>query len=166
MNAIDPLLMEFEQESATTRRLLERVPTEKLDWRPHPKARSLGELANHIASVQKTVTAAIQTPTYDLAKGTDSVVPDDSAAIVRTFDANVAEAKRQLATMTDEDLMSKWEGQVSGNTVFSAPKLGVIRAILLNHTYHHRGQLTTYLRQLDVALPSTYGPTADENPFA
>jgi len=166
MNAIDPLLMEFEQESATTRRLLERVPTEKLDWRPHPKARSLGELANHIAAVQKTIPTAIQTATYDLAKGSDNTVPERAAEIVTAFDANVAEAKQQLATMTDDDLMSDWSGQVGGRTVFSAPKIGVLRGILLNHTYHHPGQLTTYLRQLDVALPSVYGPTADENPFA
>jgi len=166
MNAIDPLLMEFEQESATTRRLLELVPTGKLAWRPHPKARSLGELANHIAAVQKTIPTAIQTATYDLSKGGDNVVPDSAAEIVTAFDANVAEARRQLATMTDDDLMSVWSGQVGGRTVVSAPKIGVLRGILLNHTYHHRGQLTTYLRQLDVALPSVYGPTADENPFA
>ena len=165
MRAIDPMLMEFEQESATTRRLLERVPTEKLGWRPHPKARSLGELANHIASSQKRVTSAIQTATYDLGSGGDGAVPANTADIVTAFDANVADAKGMLAGMTDADLTSVWEGQVGGQTVFSAPKIGVIRAILLNHTYHHRGQLSTYLRQLDVTLPSVYGPTADENPF-
>ena len=165
MRAIDPMLMEFEQESATTRRLLERVPTEKLDWRPHPKARTLGELANHIAMSQKRVTAAIQTPTYDLGSGGDGAVPANAVDIVTTFDANVAAAKGLLGGMSDADLTSVWEGQVGGKTVFSAPKAGVIRAILLNHTYHHRGQLSTYLRQLDVALPSVYGPTADENPF-
>ena len=166
MSAIDPLLVEFEQESATTRRLLERVPTERMDWRPHPKARSLGELANHIASVQKTIPAAIQTATYDLGQGADHAMPADAAAIVTAFDANVAQTKRLLAAMTDDDLRSNWAGQVGGRTVFSAPKIGVLRGILLNHTYHHRGQLTTYLRQLDVAVPSVYGPSADENPFA
>ncbi|MEO8035387.1 MAG: DinB family protein [Acidobacteriota bacterium] len=166
MNAFDPLLMEFGQESATTRRLLELVPTEKLGWRPHAKARSLGELANHIASVQKTIPAAIQTSTYDLSKGADNSMPDNAAAILKAFDANVAESRRVLTSMTDADLLSVWSGQVGGRTVFSAPKVGVLRGILLNHTYHHRGQLSTYLRQLDVALPSVYGPTADENPFA
>ena len=78
----------------------------------------------------------------------------------------VAEAKRLLDGMSDADLNSVWEGQVGGRTIFSAPKIGVLRGILLNHTYHHRGQLSTYLRELDVALPSIYGPTADENPFA
>ena len=165
MNAIDPVLMEYEMESATTRRLLERVPTDKMDWRPHPKARSLGELANHIAVSQRRVATAVQTPTYDLGSGGDGAVPAKAEDILSVFDSNVAEAKRLLGGMTDADLMSGWEGQVGGRTVFSAPKAGVVRAILLNHTYHHRGQLSTYLRQLDVMLPSVYGPTADENPF-
>jgi uncharacterized damage-inducible protein DinB len=165
MKAIDPMLMEFEQESATTRRLLERVPSDKLSWKPHAKARTLGELANHIASVQVRIPVAIQTSIYELAAGADSATPDTIAAIIAAFDANVAEAKRLLAAMSDENLLSKWEGQVAGRTVFAAPKMAVVRAILLNHTYHHRGQLSTYLRQLDVALPSVYGPTADENPF-
>jgi hypothetical protein len=167
MKAIDPMLMEFEQESATTRRLLERIPADKLSWKPHAKARTLGELANHIASVQVRIPVAIQTSTYDLAAGGgDSKILGNTADIVAAFDANVAEAKRLLAAMSDEDILSNWEGQVGGHTVFAAPKIGVVRGILLNHTYHHRGQLSTYLRQLDVALPSVYGPTADENPFA
>jgi uncharacterized damage-inducible protein DinB len=166
MRAIDPILMELEQESATTRRLLERVPAEKMDWRPHPKARTLGELVNHIAAVQRRIPVAIQTPTYDLgARGADPV-QTGTAELVAAFDENVAEARRLLDGMTDADLMSVWEGQVGGRTVFSAPKIGVLRGILLNHTYHHRGQLSTYLRELDVVLPSIYGPTADENPFA
>jgi len=165
MKAIDPMLTEFEQESKSTRRLLERVPTDQLDWRPHTKARTLGELANHIAVVQQRIPFAIQTPTFDLSRGADSAVPSDAAAIVEMFDANVAEAKRMLGGMSDEDLQSVWEGQVGGKTVFSSPKAGVIRAILLNPTIHHRGQLSMYLRQLGVALPSIYGPTADDNPF-
>lgn len=165
MKAIDPILMEFEQEAHTTRRLLERVPNDKLDWRPHPKARSLGELANHIAVAQQKVSSAVQASTYQLEPG-DGPVPSRSEDIVSAFDRNVEEAKRLLAPMTDADLMSEWSGQVAGRTVFSAPKIGVIRGILLNHTYHHRGQLSAYLRQLGVSLPSVYGPTADENPFA
>jgi len=165
MNAIDPILMELEQESATTRRLLERVPTAKMGWRPHPKARSLGELSHHIAVSQRRVPAAVQRATYELDPN-DGPVPASCEEIVAAFDANVAEAKRMLASMTDSDLMSEWAGQVGGRTVFSAPKIAILRGILLNHTYHHRGQLSAYLRQLDVPLPSIYGPTADENPFA
>src|SRR5438067_1437923 len=135
MRAIDPILMEFEQESATTRRLLERVPSEKMDWRPHPKARTLGELANHIAAVQVRIPIAIQTPTYDLGSRGADPVSVNVAELVAAFDSNVAEAKRLLDGMSDADLNSVWEGQVGGRTIFSAPKIGVLRGILLNHTY-------------------------------
>ena len=164
MTMIDPILMEFEQESATTRRVLSCVPTEKLDWRPHPKARSLGELSTHIAVSQKAVTSAIQKPTHELLQLKETV-PEKSEGIVAMFDENIVEAKRLLGAMSDDDLLSKWQGMAGGKTVFSAPKIAVVRAILLNHTYHHRGQLSAYLRQLDVKLPSIYGPSADENPF-
>jgi len=164
MRMIDPILMEFEQESATTRKVLSLVPTDQLEWRPHPKARSLGELATHIAVSQKVIASAIQTPTYALGEVKETV-PSGSDAIVSMFDENIGVAKQLLHAMSDDDLHSTWSGQVGGKTVFSAPKIGVIRAILLNHTYHHRGQLSTYLRQLGVALPSIYGPSADENPF-
>lgn len=165
MKMIDPILMELEQEAATTRRLLERVPETHLGWKPHAKSRSLGELAGHIAVAQARVANAIQTPTYDLSNR-EAPAPDSVEAILANFDASTAEAKQLLGNMSDEDLMSIWEGKAGGKTVFSAPKIGVIRAIVMNHIYHHRGQLTVYLRQLDVALPSVYGPTADENPFA
>src|SRR6266436_39920 len=121
MRVIDPMLMELEQESATTRRLLERVPTEKMDWRPHPKARSLGELANHIAAVQRRIPIAIQTPTYDLGSRGADPVSVNVAEIVAAFDANVAEAKRLLDGMIDAELMSVWGGQVGGCTALSAP---------------------------------------------
>src|SRR3954454_13622909 len=117
MRTIDPLLMEFEQESATTRRLLERVPTEKMDWRPHPKARTLGELANHIAAVQVRIPIAVQTSPYDFGSRGADAVQTSTADLVAAFDANVAEAKRLLDGMSDADLMSVWEGQVGGRTV-------------------------------------------------
>jgi uncharacterized damage-inducible protein DinB len=164
MTAIQPILAEYEQESATTRRLLERVPNDKLGWRPHPKARSLGELAHHIAVSQQRVPKAVQKSTYELDPN-DGAVPAKTSDIVEEFDRNVREAKKLLSAMTDADLMSDWSGQVKGRTVVTAPKIGIVRGILLNHTYHHRGQLSTYLRQLGVAIPSIYGATADENPF-
>jgi uncharacterized damage-inducible protein DinB len=161
---IDPFVQELEQEATTTRKLLLRVPTEQLGWKPHAKARSLGQLAHHISVSQGRVATAIQTPTFNLGGG-EGTAPESSEEIVANFDTATAEAKRLLAGMTDEDLGTTWQGQVGGKTVFAAPKIAVVRAILLNHIYHHRGQLSVYLRQLDVALPSVYGPTADENPF-
>ena len=164
MKMIDSILMELDQEAATTRRLLERIPATHLGWKPHAKSRSLGELASHISVAQGHVAKAIQTPTYDFSNR-EGAAADSVDAILANFDASTAEARSLLGNMSDEDLMSIWEGQAGGKTVFSAPKIGVIRAIVMNHIYHHRGQLTVYLRQLDVALPSVYGPTADENPF-
>lgn len=164
MKMIDPILMELDQEAATTRLLLQRVPATQLGWRPHAKSRTLGELAHHISVSQGHVAKAIQTPTYDLGQREGST-PDSVEAIIADFDASTAEARRLLGNMSDEDLMSVWEGQVGGRTVFKSPKMGVVRTIVMNHIIHHRGQLTTYLRQLDVPLPSVYGPTADENPF-
>jgi DNA-binding transcriptional ArsR family regulator/uncharacterized damage-inducible protein DinB len=164
MKMIDPILMELDQEASTTRKLLERVPANQLGWRPHAKSRTLGALANHIAVAQARVANAIQTATYDLSNR-EAPAPDSLEGILENFDASTAEARRLLASMSDEDLMSMWEGQAGGRTVFKSPKIGVIRAIVMNHIIHHRGQLTVYLRQLDVPLPSVYGPTADENPF-
>lgn len=164
MKMIDPILMELDQEAATTRRVLERVPQNHLGWKPHDKSRSLGALANHIAVAQARVANALQTPTYDLSNR-EAQAPDSVDGILANFDAATAEAKRLLGGMSDEDLMSNWQGKAGGKTVFSAPKIGVIRAIVMNHVIHHRGQLTVYLRLLDVAVPSVYGPTADDNPF-
>jgi uncharacterized damage-inducible protein DinB len=164
MKMIDPILMELDQEAATTRKLLERVPSNQLGWRPHAKSRTLGELASHISVAQGSVAKAIQSSPYDFANR-EAAVPESVDGILANFDASTAEAKRLLGNMSDEDLMSVWEGQAGGRTVFKSPKIGVIRAIVMNHLIHHRGQLTVYLRQLDVPLPTVYGPTADENPF-
>jgi uncharacterized damage-inducible protein DinB len=165
MRVIDPILMELDQEGATTRRLLERIPNDKLEWRPHEKARTLGQLAAHIAGVQPGVASLLQNPTADVTK-----IPPDQAAtsaedVVSSFDTGLAAAKQTLGAMTDEDLMSNWSLVNDGKPIFTAPKIGVVRMIVLNHIYHHRGQLSTYLRALGVAVPSIYGPSADENPF-
>jgi uncharacterized damage-inducible protein DinB len=165
MRMIEPLLMEMENEAVATRRLLERVPNDKLGWKPHEKARSLGELAVHIAQTQKNVSSMIQGSSYE-PRMQKETVPATSAEIVALFDECTSSAKQLLGGMSDEDLLSSWSLLREGRPIFSMPKAGVIRMIVLNHVYHHRGQLSMYLRQLDVLLPSIYGPTADENPFA
>ncbi len=165
MPMIDTVLMELDNEGATTRKLLQRIPDDKLSWRPHAKARSLGELAVHIAQTQKYVSAMLQNPTYELSPAQENV-PATSGEIVAMFDEGLQSAKATLGGMSDADLMSNWSLQREGETKFTAPKIGVVRMIVLNHVYHHRGQLSTYLRTLDVPLPSIYGPSADENPFA
>jgi uncharacterized damage-inducible protein DinB len=166
MRVIDPMLMELEQEGVTTRRLLERVPTEKLDWRPHEKARSLGELAVHIATVQPNVLGMLQGETAEMSTMPRESVPSGTGEIVAMFDNGLSTAKERLGGMSDGDMLSSWSLVRDGKPIFTMPKAGVVRMIVLNHIYHHRGQLSTYLRTLGVALPSIYGPTADENPFA
>ncbi|MEO6326630.1 MAG: DinB family protein [Thermoanaerobaculia bacterium] len=165
MTLIQPLLMELDQEAATTRRVLERMPSDKLGWKPHARARSLGELGVHIATAQKNVSAALQSPTFEMVPHEDSV-PAKTEEIVALFDESTKEAREMLSKMTDADLMSEWSLLVGGTPRFTAPKIGVIRGIVLNHVYHHRGQLSVYLRELGVQVPSIYGPSADENPFA
>jgi len=164
MSFTEPLLMELDQEAAATRRLLARIPDEKLGWKPHPKARSLGQLAVHIAQTQKQVSTMLQTSASEVSMSPENV-PATGQEIVSMFDESLAATKELLGGMTDADLMSTWSLTREGKAIFSAPKIGVVRMIVLNHVYHHRGQLSTYLRALDVPVPSTYGPTADENPF-
>jgi uncharacterized damage-inducible protein DinB len=166
MRLSDQMIQELEQEAETTRRVLERVPDAQLDWRPHPKARTLGELALHVASVPGAVAAlaALPSPVPAPKFGADPK-PARAAELVRTLDQSIADAKRTLSAMDDARMQEDWSLTSDGRELFSIPRAAFLRSIMLNHWYHHRGQLSTYLRQLDVPLPSIYGPSADENPF-
>jgi len=164
MRLIDPILMELDQEAQTTKRVLERVPQEKFSWKPHPKSYSLGQLAMHIASAPGIVAGAAGKDTYEISGGPPPE-PKSHKELMDTFSANLTSAKDALNDLDDARLMSTWNGMVNGKVVLSIPRIGLVRAILLNHWYHHRGQLSVYLRLLDVPVPSIYGPSADENPF-
>ncbi len=154
---VETFLVELEQEAHATRRLLQCLPADQLDWRPHPQACSLGQLAMHIAETQRRVAEMIQ---HDAAEG--SFAPEESpasvTAIAVAFEENLATAKSLLARMSDDDLARPWSLTRNGEPVFAATKLGMVRMILLNHVYHHRGQLSMYLRTLGVTLPPIYGP--------
>jgi uncharacterized damage-inducible protein DinB len=165
MSMAQSVVTELDQEAIATRRLLERIPSEKLDWKPHPKARTLGQLAVHIAQVQKQVSSMIQSESGEV-RSQPETVPSSATEIVTMFDDSHTSTKALLGAMSDEDLVSNWSLMRDGQPIFTLPKIGMIRMVVLNHVYHHRGQLSTYLRTLDVALPSIYGPSADENPFA
>lgn len=166
MAMIESILQEFDQEAGSTRRILERVPDDRLDWTPHPKSRTLGQLAMHIATVPGAVAALATAPSPSAMPQQPDAEPAGTADLLAAHDGSVAEVHRLLGGVSDETLMETLRITAFGREIFSLPRIVVIRSVMLNHWYHHRGQLTVYLRELDVPLPSIYGPTADENPFA
>ena len=165
MPIVDSILMEIDQEAKTTQRVLERVPGDKLSWKPHPKAYSLGQLALHIAAGQGVLANLAVQDNFEVGTFTQSE-PKTHKEILDTFEQSTANAKETLAKLDDARIMAMWTAKRNGKVVMSVPRIGFIRAILLNHIYHHRGQLSVYLKLLDVPIPSIYGPSADENPFA
>ena len=165
MALIDTMLQELEEEAKTTRRVLERVP-EQLDWRPHQKARTLGELAMHVAIVPGAVAEFVAAPSPAQAPDFTDPILKTASELVPTLDQSIAKAKKVLGGMEDADLLATWRLMQGERELFAGPRIRMLRAIMLNHWYHHRGQLSVYLRALDVPLPSIYGPSADENPFA
>lgn len=164
MAIIDSILMELDQEAKTTQRVLERVPENKLTWKPHAKSSSLGKLAMHIATGQGYLADAASKDHFEFT-GAEHPEPTSRKEILEAFAQSTAHAKQTLAKLDDARLMSTWTGSAGGKTILSIPRIAFIRSVLMNHIYHHRGQLSVYLRLLDVPVPSIYGPSADENPF-
>jgi uncharacterized damage-inducible protein DinB len=166
MTMVEFLVGEFDHEQGSTRKLLERVPEAHVAWAPHPKSKSLGELANHIAGLPVWVGRALQKSEYDfMAPGapTPGIRPWESrAALLEKFDRNVADARAIMLATSDAQMMESWSLKRAGEVVFTLPRVAVIRSMVINHTIHHRGQLTVYLRLKDVPLPGIYGPSADE----
>ena len=165
MPIIDSILAELDRESQTTKRLLDVIPEDKLSWKPHPKSRSLGQLAMHIAMIPGAVAAYAEEDSHEMGGGRPTPQPTSRREITDAFTANLASARESLKKMDDARVMGTWSGTRGGKTLFSMPRIGVLRTVMLNHNYHHRGQLSVYLRLLDVPLPSIYGPSADEDPF-
>jgi len=165
MRIVDSILMEIEQEAQTTKRVLDRIPENKLAWKPHPKSYSLGQLALHIASVPGSVAAAVVPESMEVPNFSQPE-PKSRQEVLDTFNKSLESAKATLKKMDDARLTSTWSLTKNGKVLMSVPRIGFIRSILMNHNYHHRGQLSVYLRMLDVPVPSIYGPSADENPFA
>lgn len=163
MAAIDPILDELTREAATTRRVLERIPPDQLAWRPHQKSKSIGELAWHVASIPSRIAKLIQDDEADVTSVKQSPMPETTAGLVEGFDRQLAEAKELLARLDDAALSRMTTMRRGDVKLFAGPKVALLRTVMLNHTYHHRGQLSVYLRLLDVPVPSVYGPTADES---
>ncbi len=164
MSICEPLAAELEQEARTTRRLLERVPEGSFGWKPHEKSMSLGQLAGHVAQLPGLIVAALKVDEFDFATaGWKPFVPQSTAGLVEEFDKNVKSAAEALRGGRDERMGEKWSLKSGGHALFEMPRAQVVRFVGLNHFVHHRGQLSVYLRLLDVPLPSIYGPSADES---
>jgi uncharacterized damage-inducible protein DinB len=165
MRVVDPILIELDGEAPITRRVLERVPEDKLAWQPHPKSMSLGRLAMHVAEINGEIAEMILADSHDFGGGPGRE-GKSRADILEVFDEGLLRAREVVAGTSDARAMEEWTALVSGNKVMTMPRIGVMRTIMMNHLYHHRGQLSVYLRLLDVPVPSIYGPSADDNPFA
>lgn len=164
----DIVLMEFDQEMATTRRTLDRVPEGKSDWKPHEKSMTLGRLAGHLAELPKLAERSLSSDSFDV-RGPDRPAPlvmSSRKELLEIFDKNVADARAAISRASDEDLQKNWSLMMGGKQIFSVPSIGVVRSFCIDHSIHHRGQLTVYLRMTGALVPSIYGPSADENPFA
>ena len=164
MALIEAMLQDLQEEAKTTRRVLERVPDDQLSWRPHEKARTLGALAMHVAIVPGGVAELASQSPAQAPQFTDPE-PKRASELLPALDESIAKAKRVLGGMDDDALMETWRLMAGEQEVFALPRGAFLRSVMLNHWYHHRGQLSVYLRALGVPIPSIYGPSADESPF-
>jgi uncharacterized damage-inducible protein DinB len=161
------LIAELEAEAPATRRVLERLPADGLDWRPHPKSMSAGQLAMHVASIPGAVARFAQLDGLDVAtRPTDYASCESTGALMETFEASISAVRDFLAGLDESRANATWRLTFGDREIFAIPRLGVIRTMCLNHWYHHRGELVVYLRLLNVPVPIVYGRSADENPFA
>jgi uncharacterized damage-inducible protein DinB len=165
MPIAESILPEFDHETATTRMLLERVPADKAEWKPHVKSMSLGQLAMHIANLPQWASFTLERTEFDTnpPDGTRITTPmfQSAAHLLQSYDAGVSAARALLVRMTDAEFMVAWTLKSGGKRMFNMPRVAVFRSFVLNHAVHHRGQLSVYLRLLDVPVPNIYGPTAD-----
>ena len=165
MKPIDSLLKEFEHEAQTTRKHLERLPDDKLAWRPHSKSFTAAQLASHITECVGWTTQIFKENEIDFDPTTyKPYIATSTAELLKTFDDHVARGKQALAGATEENLEQPWSLKIMGRTQFERPRADVFRDFALSHVIHHRGQFSVYLRLLDIPVPGSYGPSADETP--
>ncbi len=167
MNISKTLLNEFDHEMANTRKSLERIPEDKLDWRPHKKSWTLIELATHLANLPTWAMHAINQDSLDLKPSPDAppskTLPATSRQeILDRFDKNITDARAAIADASDEHLLSSWTLLSGGKVIFELRRVAVLRNFVMNHNIHHRAQLGVYLRLNDIPVPAIYGPSADE----
>jgi uncharacterized damage-inducible protein DinB len=168
MTIAETLLPEFDREMATTRRLLERVPEDKLSWAPHPKSMALGALSEHLGQLAlwgRMTIGASEVDLEQMARPPGYQPLATREALLAHFDREASACRAALVGRTDAEMMAPWTLRRGAQAFFTMPKATCWRTFVMNHLVHHRGQLSVYLRLLDVPLPSIYGPSADESPF-
>ena len=163
---MEPTIGEYQAEVEITRRILQRVPADKLTWKPHDRSMTLGQLALHIAEIPDRVSALAEMNGFDVSQANFvPPQPKDLNEVLTGFEGAVLEGGKRLGSMTDESASQPWTLTAGEKVVFTVPRAGIVRTIMLNHWYHHRGQLSVYLRLLEVPVPVIYGRSADESPF-
>lgn len=166
MGLSEALVPEFDHEMANTRKTLERIPQETLDWKPHKKSMAMGDLAAHLAQIPGWAVEAINTDSLDVAPPgappQQMPRPKSWKEVLETFDKNVAAARAAIGGASDAHLLEPWSLLAGGKTVFTMPRIAVLRSFIMSHSIHHRAQLGVYLRLNDVPVPAIYGPSADE----
>ena len=163
----DAIIEELVREAELTRKVLERIPQDKLAWKPHPRSMSIGQLALHVTFLPGFFSGVLLTDGFDISGAPpENPQPKSLSEILQSLDSNIAQARESLGKLDDRKMQGTWKLTRGEKVLMALPRLQVTRTILLNHIYHHRGQLQVYLRLLEVKVPAIYGPTADENPFA
>jgi uncharacterized damage-inducible protein DinB len=166
MTYAETILPEFDGEMANTRKVLERIPDDRLDWQPHPRSHTIGWNANHVADLPNWLAVTLTEPSLDIAPvgGEPYKLPTLTSRkeILDLFDRNVAAARKAIAEIKDEDVGSMWSLLRGGQPIFSMPRSAVVRGMVLNHLIHHRAHLCVYLRLNDIPVPGMYGPSGDE----
>jgi uncharacterized damage-inducible protein DinB len=157
------ILNELEHEAAITRKLLERAPENRFDWKPHEKSMTLGRLASHCAETFTWLDVIVNQDVFEMdPKSYTPFQAGSQAELLESFDANVESAKEVMHNQSDDNLLANWQMKTGSEVTLEMPRIAVIRSFVLNHLVHHRGQLSVYLRLNDIPVPSIYGPSADE----
>lgn len=165
-NPFDAFVMEVEQEAKATRRHLEAVPEDKFDWKPHAKSKSLGELAMHVAASAGEMVPNFKLDVWEPSPEEFSETKAETVQdLLEAHDKSTAALKEFFSSLDEKSAMGTWKFIFAGNELMAGPRIAMVRPFLLGHTYHHRAQLGVYLRLLDIPVPATYGPSADDNPF-
>jgi uncharacterized damage-inducible protein DinB len=157
------MMKELEHEGGQTKRILERIPIDKFDWKPHEKSREIGQLAIHVAQIPTWTSRILAASEFDMV-GFKRDIPQINSTedLVKLSSESIQKATNDLAKASDEDMMAMWTLRAGDHVIFSLPRVAAIRSMSMSHLIHHRGQLSVYLRLLDIPVPGIYGPSADE----